>query len=266
MVLRRVSRVANLDVERGRSVNGKRWVGVTAGLVLPLSGCYEVSGPEFCAGTTVEYEEAVCLGFAGAGDFTPYRTIIEGETGRALDLIEPLIAISDLRITIVDDPTQVVPEVGLGGFNPNAYEVLVFADATAPDLAETFERELVPLLAHEIHHAMRRREIGYGFTLLQAAVSEGLADHFSVEVSGGSPSPWATALGDADLADWTEELLRQGNRAYDHPEWFFGAGDVPRWTGYAVGYALVRAYLEQNPSQRASTLVGEPAASFDPGS
>jgi hypothetical protein len=50
-----------------------------------------------------------------------------------------------------------------------------------------------------------------------------------------------------------------------HADWFFGTDpSIPRWTGYAVGFELVRAYLDANPGRRASALVGEPATSFVP--
>jgi hypothetical protein len=82
----------------------------------------------------------------------------------------------------------------MGGYNPGPGEVLLYADPARPDLDSVLWSELLPQLAHEVHHAMRRRAMGYGTTLLQAAVSEGLADHFSLEASGGITRPWAVAL------------------------------------------------------------------------
>ena len=153
----------------------------------------------------------------------------------------------------------------MGGFNPSADEVRLYADSSRPDLETVLRSELLPQLAHEIHHAMRRRAVGYGSTLLQAAVTEGLADHFSLEVSGGIERPWALALTPAELATWTPEVESRATGGYDHAEWFFGTNPyIPRWTGYAVGFELVRAYMDEDPTRRASAMVGERAESFVP--
>ena len=153
----------------------------------------------------------------------------------------------------------------MGGFNPSSDEVRLYADSSWPDLAAVLRSELLPQLAHEIHHAMRRRAVGYGSTLLQAAVTEGLADHFSLEVSGATERPWAVALTAAQLTIWIPEVEARASGEYNHAEWFFGTNpSIPRWTGYAVGFELVRAYLNQDPGRRASALVGEPANSFVP--
>ena len=64
---------------------------------------------------------------------------------------------------------------------------------------------------------------------------------------------------------WIPEVEARASGSYSHAEWFFGTTPgTPRWTGYAVGFELVRAYLEAEPTRRASALVDEPAASFVP--
>jgi uncharacterized protein YjaZ len=193
------------------------------------------------------------------------QSLIEQEVERTMSVVQPLLNVTGLRIALIDDPTQVIPEVGMGGFNPSADEVLLYADSSWPDLETVLRSELLLQLAHEIHHAMRRRSVGYGSTVLQAAVTEGLADHFSLEVSGETGRPWALALSPAELASWIPEVESRATGAYDHDEWFYGANpSIPRWTGYAVGFELVRAYMSKDPARRASTLVGEPASSFVP--
>ena len=52
-------------------------------------------------------------------------------------------------------------------------------------------------------------------------------------------------------------------RPYDHSGRFFGTDPViPRWTGYAVGFEIVRRYLSDHPDRRASDLVAEDAETF----
>ncbi|MVZ80379.1 peptidase, partial [Escherichia coli] len=49
---------------------------------------------------------------------------------------------------------------------------------------------------------------------------------------------------------------------YNHNVWFFGAGDLPRWLGYSLGFDLVARYLSAHPEHRASTLTDASAEVF----
>ena len=179
--------------------------------------------------------------------------------------ITHLMPINNLQIRVVNNPNYVIPEIGMGGFNPNPNEVILSINAGYPDLDNVLETYLIPLLAHEVHHAKRRRSVGYGNTLLQAIVSEGLADHFSMEVSGIDPPPWSIALTDKQLQEWIEEASKSWHQSYNHRDWFGGANpNIPRWTGYSIGFYLVSNYLAKNPNKSASELHNEPARSFEP--
>lgn len=229
-------------------------------VALGLTGCTSSAAPEGCS---AEFAGGLCLDMSAADGLLAHQALIEEEVGRTLDRVLPLLDVTNLRIAVIDDPSRVIPETGFGGFNPNAEEVRLFADSNRPGLDAVIRSELLPTLAHEIHHAMRRRAIGYGSSLLQAAVSEGLADHFSIEMAPGYDPPWTRALTEEELSVWLPEVTSRSSGAYSHPEWFHGAGaSIPRWTGYSVGFELVRLYLGTHPDQLASTLVGEPATSF----
>lgn len=192
--------------------------------------------------------------------------MIEQVVGRALDALQPPLDVIELRISLIADRTRIIPEVGMGGFNPSAHEVQLFADPSLPNLEGVLRSELRRQLTHEVHHAMRRRTVGYGSTLLEASISEGLADHFSMEASGAeNPPPWASSLTPEEVAAWMPEVVSRSTGSYDHLAWFVGTDpSIPPWTGYNVGFELVRAYLDQDPTRRASALVGEPATSFVP--
>jgi uncharacterized protein YjaZ len=93
--------------------------------------------------------------------------------------------------------------------------------------------------------------------LLDALVSEGLADHFSVEVTGEDAPPWAVALTHEQLAAMSARAREEyDNSRYDHRAWFFGSEEsaIPRWTGYSLGFQLMGDYLERHPTTRASAL------------
>lgn len=240
-------------------------VAAVVAMVATAVGCDSSTSPDLCDQAQTIHEAGICLDLSSAGALTAHRDVLEQEVGETLDIVQPLLGVSELRIAVVADPSRVIPEIGFGGFNPSEHEVRLYADPSWPDLEAVLRSEVMVTLAHEIHHAMRRRAIGYGSTLLQAAVSEGLADHFSIEISGSPPPPWATGLTPDELDRWIPEAVARATGPYDHSAWFYGTGlEIPRWTGYAVGYELVRRYLAENPGARASGLVGEPATSFIP--
>ena len=47
---------------------------------------------------------------------------------------------------------------------------------------------------------------------------------------------------------------------YDHGAWFYGAGTLPRWIGYTLGYAIVGDWLKTVPEADGAALVEVPTA------
>jgi uncharacterized protein YjaZ len=85
-------------------------------------------------------------------------------------------------------------------------------------------------VAHELNHSKRILDgPGYGTTLGEAIVTEGLADNFSIVAYPETPPiPWTNAL-------QPDELDR------------LGADDLPRWAGYTIGATWVRDFLTAHP-------------------
>jgi uncharacterized protein YjaZ len=225
----------------------------------------ELPGQPPCAAGTEPLTADVCLDLRQTPATATHHPLLRAQLAAAIERVRERLAFPALTIVVVDQPDAVIPEVGLGGYTPSASQVRLFVDPRRSDFAAVVTRELLPLVAHEIHHAARWRAVGYGMTLRDAAVSEGLADHFAQEVSGAPPPPWSRALADTALARWSTVVATQSRGFYNHRAWFFGQGDsIPRWTGYAVGYELVRRHLRADTTRRASTLVGVPAAVIVP--
>ena len=105
--------------------------------------------------------------------------------------------------------------------------------------------------------------VGYGETLFDALITEGLADHFDREVNGGDPPPWSTSLSDAQREVWLKRAREEfGSTSYDHAAWFYGKeGGQPKWTGYALGYHLVGEYLNR-AKKKPSELVAAASSDF----
>jgi hypothetical protein len=62
-------------------------------------------------------------------------------------------------------------------------------------------------IAHEVHHCMRMAGPGYGWTLGEALVSEGLAGQFVHRLFGSPPEPWECAV---SAGDWLEAKAEIG--------------------------------------------------------
>ncbi len=81
-------------------------------------------------------------------------------------------------------------------------------------------------------------------TLLEALVSEGLADHFAIELLEVPVPPWSDALPWTETAHYLELAQPEFDSVeYGHPRGFFGSSpDLPCWTGYTLGFRLVESY------------------------
>jgi len=189
-------------------------------------------------------------------------TILNGTLARASEAL-PL---SGVTITVTPDPARAIGGYGVGGFTAGGATISLYLDPGFAGLATVLEARVSQTLAHEWHHAARFRGPGYGRTLLEAMVSEGMADHFAVDLLGADVPPWSRALPTPEIAKWLAEAGPQFDSPnYGHEQWFFGSTPaVPRWTGYTLGYYLVERHRKANPGATAITLVNTPASAFRP--
>lgn len=195
----------------------------------------------------------------GSGRLEGHAGEIERVASQALARLALSVPLEGVDVVVQDLPAAAIPGLGVGGYAPSGHLVQVSLDPLADGFADKLVRHLPRTLAHEWHHVARWRGPGYGATLGGALVSEGLADHFDLEVNGGEPYAWARALDDEQVVRWLgrarELLWRPG---CDHARWFFnrGGNGPPYHAGYALGFALVRGFLERNLGAKPSELWG----------
>jgi len=194
------------------------------------------------------------------------RPLIIDRIKSAVKAIDRLVEVKNVEFRVLVFPERTIPRLGMSGAAPDAKHIYILLDPGHPRLSKSIREELVSTLAHEYHHTLRNRTVGFGSNLFEAMVSEGLADHFSMEVTGGGPPPWCTALAGADLALWRARAEKEWfNPDYDYLAWFIGRNsNIPRDTGYTIGFCVVEEYLAAHPGARASTLYGVSAAAFLP--
>ncbi|MDO8617312.1 MAG: DUF2268 domain-containing putative Zn-dependent protease [Candidatus Uhrbacteria bacterium] len=206
---------------------------------------------------------------AASKKMRPYAKRLKFLTVGAVKSVKRLLSLTNIDIVFSDYPEGAIPEIGIGGFTPNAHTLFISLNLQYPKLKKMIGKELLPLLVHELHHAIRWRKPGYGSTLWEQMITEGLADHFSMEVTGAKiPPRWSRALTVQQkkiLWRHAKLLLHHSPlNSVDHRAWFFGSKEkkIPRWTGYTLGYDIVAAYLKTHPKAKASTLVDVPADLF----
>ncbi len=148
--------------------------------------------------------------------------------------LAPFLSLNEQVLYIRDIKEYTIDQTYVAGntYVPNEVQIAVPAwpaDAT----------ELKACLAHELHHLARWQNAGYGKTLGQAIITEGLAVFYEEQNSGWVP-PWAkagiqTKAYAAAKAEWN-------SKNYNHSNWFH-KGRYGKWVGYTIGYRLVKEVI-----------------------
>lgn len=150
-----------------------------------------------------------------------------------------------------------ITEVGHSGYVPRPGLMRLMLDPYNDNLAQHMGEPLERMIAHELHHALRWDTVGYGTTLLGALVSEGLCGRFTEELYENAPELQECAISSEEIQRFSREAVVQADEEnYDHNRWFFGEKDLPRWTGYTIGYELVGKSMQTmnlKPSEMVAT-------------
>ncbi len=122
-------------------------------------------------------------------------------------------------------------------------------------------KKIFPItLTHEYNHAFAFHYYPNPktakFKLIHGIISEGMADNFVKKVMGKT-APWVLKNSFKIYKKYfpkIKPLLSKKNiDIYD--KIFLGKGDCPLWTGYAIGYCIVRKFLNQNPKLKWNKII-----------
>jgi uncharacterized protein YjaZ len=192
---------------------------------------------------------------------TPHRSWILDGFHDVFAKASDLCSIAPIDV-VVSAAGWVAPNKGHMGacYLPGIINITIDTDNAA--FLQNTNHSLERMFAHELHHAMRWDGPGYGETLGEALISEGLAGQFVLQLFGGEPEPWE-ALDAVVLRDYMPSVLNDWHkRDYDHDAWFFGTKDMPKWLGYSLGFAAVGNYLTAKKKSSAASLAHADAAIF----
>lgn len=202
---------------------------------------------------------------AAGGRLEKYKDRIMKTAKESVKIIGKKIPLHDVDVVFYDNPENVIPHLGIGGYTQTPEMVLVSLNPKFKHFEKTISAEIIRTLTHELNHCMRMKAVGYGNTLFEAMVSEGLADHFELQITKKKPQAWDTILTAKHFRSMKKKAQKEfNNKKYNHAEWFFGSNDrkIPKWTGYAIGFKVVGEYLRNNPDKKPSQLFAAKAEEF----
>jgi len=112
------------------------------------------------------------------------------------------------------------------------------------------KKALKELLAHEYNHLVfyyyhPKKE----YTLLEHIVIEGLAENFREEIMGGKPAPWSLVISNRETGSQLKKIgnLLKTKSLKVYKEVFFGSQKYKKWTGYSLGYQLIKEFRKNHP-------------------
>jgi len=131
---------------------------------------------------------------------------------------------------------------GVNGFTPWKKTILIFINPI-----ENWKESLKNIIIHEIVHTITRYYGANSYTLGESFIHEGIAENFKEDLLKKRAS-WTEAINKKESIRIFREIRQLLNKENDykmHNELFFGIGKYPNWTGYTIGYYLVKEYLSK---------------------
>ena len=177
---------------------------------------------------------------------------------RALGHINALLPGPPVSVNVyyVTGP-DLITQQGTGGDSDVAvHSAEVFFGPTSQVSLRTGLTYLPRALSHEVDHSVRGAALpgGYRDSLFQQMISEGISSVFDEAAFPGSPNPMDRAISPGqECVLWrkAQPLLSDAQLYY---QWVLGGGSVPHWTGFTIGYDIVKDYLRRHPHTSWVTL------------
>lgn len=142
----------------------------------------------------------------------------------------------------------IIPEDGVGGRTQTS-DFIEFAI----DEEKATENLISEMVAHELCHAGRwGKNDEWANSLFDGVVSEGIATYLEAEFIKDRTEKTVFIKTILERSDEENEKILEKLRSqldlnyYDYDTIFFnGSNELPRWSGYSLGYYLVRKYLKK---------------------
>lgn len=138
---------------------------------------------------------------------------------------------------------------GSSGYTPSKDSIHIYLSAN-PVSRNKMVSAVKKTLVHEYNHAVRLQHFLNlpSMTLLETLIFEGLAENFTTEMTDKKLSPWASALTEKSAREIFKKIKRLlgSNSKKTYYSVFFENKRFPLWTGYSIGYWMVKNFRQRN--------------------
>lgn len=185
------------------------------------------------------------------------RKEIAGIIGRTIEKCHESLPFEPVRVFVFPTFNPFVKDrmSGVTGFGFGAIRLFINPNVKG------WKTALKECVGHEFNHVVynkyHRRETvldnviaGQRETLLDSIIYEGLAEPFREHVVGGKQAPWSKALTLREckrIFSRIEKLLSSKSPKVYRSVFFDSKNEkYPLWSGYSIGYQIVRNFLKNN--------------------
>ena len=214
---------------------------------------------DYSGHTDVKSLQSGLIEHIGGADIGTYTQISEWQKTKIEKIISKTIKKCNEKLSI---PTKnyvfvfpylpIEKDIVFGGVNGVARYSCVFHIFLS--LKSWSQKSLEHTIAHELNHTIyyyHHYDDFNNYTLLDEMIMEGLAENFREQILGGSTAPWAIALAKQDalyvLDEMNEETLYTKDQNIIKIV-LFGNNQYQKWTGYSIGYWLIKEFIKNNPN------------------
>ena len=191
-------------------------------------------------------------------------------TGHALDRINALLPGPKTTIAVsYAHPDRLIPQAGAAGFTDplTGHITVAFGATPQASIDKALTLWLPRALSHEVDHSVRvLAGPGFGTTLLPQIITEGISSVFDEAAFPGPPNPWDNAISQKQQCDLWKKAKTQLDYTGLYDLWMFGGHGVPHWTGFTIGYHIIKDYRSRHPHVSWAALTAASATTIMAGS
>ncbi len=165
--------------------------------------------------------------------------------------------LKECNILVYADKFATIPEQGVGGRCGEADTILIFIDPKHKNgIIHNVKQWMPSAIAHEMCHARRYATWPVAKTLGEALVDEGLPSMFEEFMYSDIDVPYAHNLDSQELSlIWKKAKPILKSEDFNRDDWFYGGNGIKKWTGYSLGYDMVRQYMAKRNIKNPAAIV-----------
>lgn len=138
---------------------------------------------------------------------------------------------------------------GSSGYTPSGESIHIYLFVNPVNQNKMIDA-IKKTLTHEYNHAVRFQYFPNSsqMILLKTLIFEGLAESFTMEITDKHLSPWASSLTEKAAGKIFKKIkpLLESASKKTYYSVFFENKKFPLWSGYAIGYWLVKNFRKRN--------------------